>query len=205
MLQIMFDSTTFDLASTINVNIARLQATILKGESTVESIVDAAEDVDVIKVLEDGEVIGVYNGYKTLLATVYHRNEIVDGEGTRADTVSVELLNNDFQAQIINLSDAVNGVQSAQAAQASAISSLGNEVSTLEETVDGKVSSDVIGNVETIGSAALNHYDAGATFMGSDSKYYRATSEIVIGTILVADGNCVETNITDEINNIKED
>ena len=204
MLQIMFDSTTFELASTINVSIARLQATIKKGESTVESIVDAAEDVEVIKVLEDGEVVGVYNGYNTLLATVYHRDELM-GDGTRADTVSVELLNNDFQAQINTLSNTVNSVQAAQTAQASAISSLGNEVSTLEETVDGKVSSDVIGNVETIGSAALNHYDVGATFMGSDSKYYRATSEIVIGTILVADGNCVETNITDEINNIKED
>jgi hypothetical protein len=197
MKQIRFDSTVFDLVSNPNISIDRLQATILKGENTVESIANAATNAETIAILEDGEVIGLYNDYNILIATVLRKDQEIDFEGTTADTVSVELRSNDIAVQIETLDSNLGRVESRQNSQGAQISNLGVEVSK-------KLDSSVVGDAETIGSPSSKKYEIGDTFMGSDGKYYKAISTIPVDSVLVIGGNCEVTDITSELQNVKE-
>ena len=56
MRQIRFGSTVFDLVSMPNIHVDRMQATILKGANTVESIANAANNAESVAILEDGGI-----------------------------------------------------------------------------------------------------------------------------------------------------
>ena len=197
MRQIRFGSTVFDLVSVPNIHVDRMQATILKGANTVESIANAANNAESVAILEDGEVVGIYDDYNILIAAVLRKDQEIDIEGTIADTVSVELRNRDIQAQIVSLDNSLDNVKSTQSSQGARIANLDAEVST-------KLDSSVVGNVETIGAPASKKYAIGDTFMGSDGLYYKATSLIPVDGVLVIGGNCEVTDITKELQSVKE-
>lgn len=193
MKQIKFDDVTFNLASDVSVTFDRLAAGIIREEGvTVEDVDNAAYNATVITILEESEVIATYRGYTTLIGTGLTRNVVIDQQGTTVDMIQVTLLNTDFQAQLEQLSNGLSQVESAQSAQASAIS-------TLTEEVSSKVDSSVIGDVETIGALAKKPYEVGETFMGDDGKYYKVTAPIMVESVLVIGGNCEETNVAAEI------
>lgn len=190
---IKFMTTSYELASHENVSPTRLQATLVKGDHTVEGILAELEGTTTVTITENDEVVAVYNGYEAVLAVTVILNQLIDvPTQTYADTVSVELVNTDIEAQIANL-------QSTQAAHSNAIEANYNAIASLGEELDDKVDSSVIGNVETIGTPSKNHYEVGDTFMGDDGKYYKATATIMIDSVLVIGGNCEETNIASEI------
>ena len=197
MRQIRFGSTVFDLVSMPNIHVDRMQATILKGANSVESIANAANNAESVAILEDGEVVGIYDDYNILITAVLRKDQEIDIEGTLADTVSVELRNRDIQAQIVSLDNSLDHVKSTQSSQGARIANLDAEVST-------KLDSSVVGNVETIGSPASKKYEIGDTFMGSDGLYYKATSLIPVDGVLVIGGNCEVTDITKELQSVKE-
>lgn len=186
MRYIKFNTTSFPLASVENVSISRLQATILKTEEvTVENVIDAIADLETVSIYQEDELVGVYNGYTDLIATVVRANQAIDNQGTTATTISVELLNHDIQSQINDLSDSVTAVQSSQA--------------SIVNDINGKLDAAVIGSTENIGSLSSKVYEIGDTFMGSDGKYYKAITRILTDSTLVVGGNCEETSISDEI------
>ena len=192
MRQIRFGSTVFDLVSMPNIHVDRMQATILKGANSVESIANAANNAESVAILEDGEVVGIYDDYNILITAVLRKDQEIDIEGTLADTVSVELRNRDIQAQIVSLDNSLDHVKSTQSSQGARIANLDAEVST-------KLDAGVVGDVETIGAPSSKAYSEGNLFMGSDGTYYKATTEILVGSILAIGGNCEATSVSAEI------
>ena len=134
MRYIKVNSTSFKLASNENVSASRLQATILKEANTVEAIAAAFDGSSKIDILEDSEVVATYNGYSSVLGVVLRKDQTVDHSGTVADTVSVELLNVDLQAQLDALDAKVKRVESTQASQAATISTIDSAVTDLGES-----------------------------------------------------------------------
>lgn len=190
---IKFKTTSYELASQENVSASRLQATILKDDHTVENILGELEGTTTATVTEDDEVVAVYNGYTDVLAVTVMTNQLIDiSTDTYADTVSIELLNADMQSQIDSL-------QSVQAAHSDAIEANYNAIASINDEIDNKLDSSVVGNEETIGSPSKHPYEVGDTFIGTDGKFYKATSPIMIDSILVIGGNCEETKISAEI------
>ena len=64
MKQIKFNSAVFNLVGDINIDALRLQATIYKGNYTVDQIADSTKDCNIIHVLNDGKIdSGRYERY----------------------------------------------------------------------------------------------------------------------------------------------
>lgn len=93
MKTIILNNISYNLVDSPNVSADRIQATILKENHAVETIVEDAKGNEVITVKEDDEVVGVYNGYTDFMcAYLYNHDEDV--------VVSVEITNHDMQSQI---------------------------------------------------------------------------------------------------------
>lgn len=138
MNTILFGSARYDLVDDVNVSATRLQATIYKGESSVEQIAENTTGVAEIKVYDDDTLLGVYDGYTDRIAISLY-------EANGADVVSVELQNADVMAQLDSLADTV-------ALQSEAITELGEDVSDLNESQglqDGAIE-DLANDVSTL-------------------------------------------------------
>lgn len=195
MRAIKFNTVNFDLYG-INVTADHLSATVVKGDYTVDDIIEELDGTTTTTISEDGETVAVYNGYSKILAVTYYKDYEHEDP---VDIVSVELINEDLQQQINDLLNTVENVQSTvtsvqnfQNFQSEAIDNLSNEVS-------GKLDTNVIGDVEDIGEKAKRSYKIDETFMGSNGKYYKAIVPIITGTILTVGGNCEETSISEEL------
>ena len=126
-MQIKFNNTLFELVDNINVDAMHFQATVYKGNNTVESIVSAVESAEVIKVYENETLIGQYEGYtKPIAYSLY----TVDNE----DVVSIELQNVDIMATVSAIQNTVNTHSEAIESIDAGIVDLAEEVDTLNET-----------------------------------------------------------------------
>lgn len=121
MKTILFGSAKYDLVDNVNVHGTRFQATIYKGEQSVEQIAANTVGVSEIKVYdEEQSLLGVYNGYTERVAISLYQ---VDGH----DVVSIELENGDVASQVANLSETVE-------LQAGAIESIADKTASLSES-----------------------------------------------------------------------
>lgn len=121
MKTILFGSARYDLVDNVNVHGTRLQATIYKGEQSVEQISANTVGVSEIKVYdEEQSLLGVYNGYTERVAISLYQ---VDGH----DVVSIELENSDVASKVDELSSAAD-------LQAGAIEGLAEEISAINES-----------------------------------------------------------------------
>ena len=121
MKTILFGSARYDLVDNVNVHGTRLQATIYKGEQSVEQIAANTVGVAEIKVYdEEQSLLGVYNGYTERVAISLYQ---VNGH----DVVSVELENGDVVSKVSELADTVE-------LQAGAIESIADETASLSES-----------------------------------------------------------------------
>lgn len=132
MKSIKFNSTVFNLVNDINVDTTRLQATVYKGDYSVEQIAASTRDCNLIQVLEDKKIVGQYSGYtKPLAVSMYFA-----GDDT-TPIVSIELTNDDVISQI----DQLNSRVTAQAAEVSNISTTVRDIDTvvqaLTDTIGG--------------------------------------------------------------------
>lgn len=124
MKQIKFNSTLFDLVSDINVDMTRLQATIYKGDRTVDSIANSTKDCSIIQVIEDKKILGQYAGYTVPVA--YSLNYLESGEAI----VSIELKNFDVTSQINELKGQISS-------QANVVTGIADSITRLDEAIDG--------------------------------------------------------------------
>ena len=121
MKTIKFGSASYNLVDYINVHGTRFQATIYKGEQSVDQIAASTTSVTEIKVYdEEQSLLGVYNGYTERVAISLYQ---VDGH----DVVSIELENGDVSSKVSELVEAVD-------TQAVAIDDLAGSVSALNES-----------------------------------------------------------------------
>ena len=118
MKTILFYSEEYPLIS-IDVIPSRLGAALEKGEYSIDTLLSEIEQSETVTVKQNGEIIGVYNGYTDLLSLSIH-----------AESISVELINHDIQMQI-------DEIGQAQAAQGEAIEELDDALSNVEDAVDG--------------------------------------------------------------------
>lgn len=118
MKTIIFNTLEYPLIS-LDVIPSRLSAALEKGEYSVDTLLSEISESQTVTVKEDGETIGVYNGYTDLLSLSVH-----------ADSISVELINHDIQMQI-------DEIGQAQTAQGEAIEELDDALSDVEDAVDG--------------------------------------------------------------------
>ncbi len=122
-MQIKFDNTTYDLKDAINVNATWLQATIIKGNHTMESIIDTVTHADTIKVYDGETLIGQYTGYTNPIAFSLYD-----------DVVSIELLNADYGTALNNLQATVGTHDEAIASIDAGITDLAIEITDLNES-----------------------------------------------------------------------
>lgn len=94
-MYIKFHNTKYELLDNPNISASRFQATIIKGGNSFDSIINDTVDADEIVIIENDEIIGVYNGYTKRIAISIYQD----------DTISVELDNTDIQAQIDTLTE----------------------------------------------------------------------------------------------------
>lgn len=127
MKSIVFGSARYDLVDDINVSATRLQATIYKGESSVEQIAENTTGVEEIKVYDGDTLLGVYDGYVDRIAI-----SLYTAKG--ADVVSVELQNADVMAQIDSLTESVEAQAGIITTHDAAISDFATEIDVLDET-----------------------------------------------------------------------
>lgn len=142
MKTILFGSAKYDLVDNVNVHGTRFQATIYKGEQSVEQIAANTVGVSEIKVYdEEQSLLGVYNGYTERVAISLYQ---VDGH----DVVSIELENSDVASKVDELSanaevqaaaitdvaDEIASLADSQAIQDEAINDLAEAVGGLEPT-----------------------------------------------------------------------
>ena len=145
----------YKIASDINVSFSRFQATLVKEDHDFESIVSDVDNCPEIKVYdESGAVIGTYQGYLSRLAISQYDIEI---GGVPTTVVSVELINNDVQAQIDAIGQQIRDINSTQASQSSAIADLGTTVSAISDTQDVQS-----GAIDDIGTAVYDISDSQA-------------------------------------------
>ncbi len=122
MKTINFNSVSFNLVNDLNVDLTRLQATIYPSNYTMEQIVASTKDCNVIKVLDEGKIVGQYTGYTQPLA--YTMNYI-DSE---TPVISIELGNADVITKLNSLNDQIT-------AQAETINALSTVVSDVDDAV----------------------------------------------------------------------
>ena len=124
MKQIKFNSTAFDLVGDVNVDTTRLQATVYKGELSVDEIARTTKDCNIIQVVEDKKILGQYSGYTKPIA--YSLNYLASGE----PTVSIELENQDITSQINDLKEQISS-------QADVVTGISGSITRLDEAIDG--------------------------------------------------------------------
>lgn len=119
MKTVIFKTNEYELKS-VDVISSRFSASLERGKYDIDTLLNEVETSESITVKEDGEIIGVYNGYTELLALSVH-----------TDDISVEIINRDIQMQI----DAISGeVQK----QATAIENLDKRVDDAVDTFGDK-------------------------------------------------------------------
>ena len=102
-MKIKFSTTLFNLVDDVNQTSSRFQATILKEDSTFETILDEIKGSTEISIYNDDEELEkVYSGFTTIVAIVYHSEN---------DSFSIEMSNSDLEAQINNLTATVNEIK----------------------------------------------------------------------------------------------
>lgn len=116
MKTVIFKTKEYQLLS-FDVISSRFSASLVRGEYDVDTLLNEVETSESITVKEDGETIGVYNGYTELLALSVH-----------AEDISVEIINRDIQMQI-------DAISQAQTEQGQEIDSLENNINVLENNV----------------------------------------------------------------------
>lgn len=119
MKTVIFKTNEYELKS-LDVISSRFSASIERGEYDIDTLLNEVETSESITVKENGETIGVYNGYTELLALSVH-----------SDDVSVEIINRDIQMQIDNISGEVKE-------QATAIENLDKKVDDAVDTFGDK-------------------------------------------------------------------
>lgn len=124
MNKIQFSTTKYDLVSPINRSASDLQATIVKGNYTIDSIVNEASNSNIIKVYEDNVVIATYEGYTTFKAASTY---VIDDE----QVVSVEMLCSDMQTQINNMNSDITDIHQTQETQAQVIGDISSSIDDL--------------------------------------------------------------------------
>lgn len=128
MKSIKFNSTVFNLVNDINVDTTRLQATIYKGDYSVEQIATSTRDCNLIQVLEDKKIVGQYSGYtKPLAVSMYFADDYI------TPIVSIELANEDISSQI-------NTLQSQVSSQAEVVTGITNSITRIDDAIDGLAS-----------------------------------------------------------------
>lgn len=136
-MKVKFGNTTYDIdGMNVNVSVTHFQVNVIKGNATIDKIIDDALSSDMIIVLnDDGERTGVYNGYTKLVAATAYDMKVV----------SIELENPDVRSQIESLAAAqadtaerlnvvegtTDDLQSSQATQDLAIEDLAQAVSDM--------------------------------------------------------------------------
>ena len=142
---IKFDSKEFELINFTRAS-DRVSISLKKENNTVDSIADAADGNSKIQIWEDDGTNKVlteeYKGFDNLLAIYLMKHSPEYGE-----YVSLELLCNDLEAQIKNLSEMVNNINSAQTTQAEAI----NEIKGVQDVQDAAINdiAEVVSNIVT--------------------------------------------------------
>lgn len=119
MKTVIFKTNEYELKS-LDVIPSRFSASIERGEYDIDTLLNEVETSESIIVKEDGETIGVYNGYTELLALSVH-----------TDDISVEIINRDIQMQIDTISGEVQE-------QATAIENLDKKVDDAVDTFGDK-------------------------------------------------------------------
>ena len=127
MNKIQFNTIKYDLVDPVNRSASDFQATIVKGNNTLDAIISDAKSSEVIKVYDGNVVVATYEGYTMFkAASTYLNNDV--------DVVSIELLSADFQTQLNNMDSEITSLQSAQETQALAIEDLATSVSDLNDS-----------------------------------------------------------------------
>lgn len=116
---LIFKTNEYQLVS-LDVISSRFSASLVRGEYDIDTLLNEVETSESITVKEDGETIGVYNGYTELLALSVH-----------TDDISVEIINTDIQMQI----DTLNGVVQEQS---EVIESLDKKIDNAVDTLGDK-------------------------------------------------------------------
>lgn len=130
MKSIKFNSTVFNLVNDINVDTTRLQATIYKGDYSVEQIAASTRDCNLIQVLEDKKIVGQYSGYtKPLAVSMYFAGDDI------TPIVSIELTNDDVISQI----DQLNNRVTAQAEEVSSIHTSIRDIDTVVQAISDAI------------------------------------------------------------------
>ena len=128
MDKIRFKTLLFDLKDAVNVSPSRLQASVIKGDSTVDEIANEADGANEIYILDEkGETKAIYTGYNKRLAVYW-----LD------DYVSVELENADILSRL-DLVEAkadtnAQGIAQVNATLESDVTSINGEIANLNET-----------------------------------------------------------------------
>lgn len=119
MKKIYLKSQFYELIDSPNVTASHLQASIKK-EYSIDELLADLEDTATITIKENDETIAVYNGYSKMLAVCVY-----------ADSISVELINEDIQMQIDELEGRVSGLDDVQENQSQEINNLNDRVTEL--------------------------------------------------------------------------
>ncbi len=130
-MKIRFDDAEYTLASShVNVTPDHFQADVLKGEQTIDDLIDNVQGTEEIRVIdEDGSVMGVYRGYSEIIAI--HTYDGIE--------VSVELQNKDIKSQINALTQAlakVEGIQSNQESMIVQVTEVANDLAVSQNVQD---------------------------------------------------------------------
>lgn len=117
MRTIKFNTISYPIMDRENIISLYFQATIIKGNYTVDEIVEDALSAEEIKIYENEEQVATYRGYNDLnAASMYEtNNEMV---------VSLELLSTDFEQRLNALNGRVSIVEDVQNEQAESIEEL---------------------------------------------------------------------------------
>lgn len=188
MKTIKFNDTSYELVYDVIKESSRIRITIYKNDLSLADVASVVTDVNQIQVLEDDEVIAIFNGYTFPVALNIYNDYPFSAEAF-GSVISIELENTDMQSQIDAINNQIDIIVSVQESQ--------------EAQLDGKLNASVLGDEETIGEPSKNNYKVDETFIGSDGKYYKVIVPIITGTILVVGGNCEETSISEELNLIQ--
>lgn len=79
---IVFDSVEYELKDSINVSIDRLQASLVRGNTSVDELLLELDDIKKVIIKDDEKILKTYKKYtKPLAVSIYE------------DVISVELLN----------------------------------------------------------------------------------------------------------------
>lgn len=126
MKTIKFGTSTniYPLVDDINVDSSRIQATVIKGEFTVDQIATEAKAAEAIFIYEDGTKVAEYDGYTTPVAFTLHD-----------DNVSVEMMNTDVLGKLATLQTAVDTYTEEIDSLDAGVTDLANEITAIDENI----------------------------------------------------------------------